>query len=294
MTLIFPSVAPDGTVAVSTVSVVTLKFADRLLNVTSVAPLKFVPLTVTRVPTGPLVGVKPVTVGGPANTVKSEELVFDPFGVVTVIGPVVAPEGTLVVIFTEEFTVNDGWFTLLKNFTDVVPSKFVPLIVTVTPTAPPLGENDVIDGSSVAVTTKSSALVAVPSTVVTEIGPVCALAGTVAVIWFGLLKTKVAVRFGVNVTVAPAVKFDPLMTTDEPSGPLCGENPEIVGAAAKAAGAGSTRSRIVGTSSKVKRRNIERAFIGTPSRVSRRLDLSRASPFAAQPSRRRQRSRGAP
>jgi hypothetical protein len=97
MTLIFPSVAPDGTVAVSTVSVVTLKFAERLLNVTSVAPLKFVPLTVTRVPTGPLVGVKLVIDGGPANTVKSEELVSDPFGVVTVIGPVVAPEGTVVV-----------------------------------------------------------------------------------------------------------------------------------------------------------------------------------------------------
>jgi hypothetical protein len=33
------------------------------LNVTAVAPVKFVPLNITLVPTGPLVGVKPVIVG---------------------------------------------------------------------------------------------------------------------------------------------------------------------------------------------------------------------------------------
>src|SRR2546425_13118375 len=34
------------------------------LNITAVAPVKFVPLIVTLVPTGPLIGVKPVIVGG--------------------------------------------------------------------------------------------------------------------------------------------------------------------------------------------------------------------------------------
>jgi hypothetical protein len=40
------------------------------LNVTAVAPVKFVPLIVTLAPTGPLVGVKLVIVGGGACTVS--------------------------------------------------------------------------------------------------------------------------------------------------------------------------------------------------------------------------------
>ena len=43
---------------------VTVKLAAVPLNVTAVAPVKFVPLIVTLVPTGPLVGVKLVIVGG--------------------------------------------------------------------------------------------------------------------------------------------------------------------------------------------------------------------------------------
>jgi hypothetical protein len=182
VTLIFPVVAPEGTVAVICVSVLTVNVvAAVLLNVTAVAPVKLVPVITTEVPTGPLVGLKLVTVGAPPNTVKSEELVSVPFGVVTVVGPVAAPEGTVVVIWSDEFTVNDA-LTLLKNFTELAPSKFDPEIVTEIPTAPPLGENDEIVGSSVAVKTKSSALVPVPSGFVTEMGPVWALPGTVAVI----------------------------------------------------------------------------------------------------------------
>src|SRR5438876_4633650 len=41
----------------------TVKLALTPLNVTTVAPVKFVPLIVTMVPTGPLVGVKLVIVG---------------------------------------------------------------------------------------------------------------------------------------------------------------------------------------------------------------------------------------
>ena len=40
-----------------------MKLALTPLNVTAVAPVKFVPLIVTLVPTGPLVGVKLVIVG---------------------------------------------------------------------------------------------------------------------------------------------------------------------------------------------------------------------------------------
>jgi hypothetical protein len=64
------------------------------LNVTAVAPVKFVPLMVTVVATGPLVGVKLVTVGA-GTTVKLLALVAVPPGVVTLTGPVVAAAGTV-------------------------------------------------------------------------------------------------------------------------------------------------------------------------------------------------------
>ena len=65
------------------------------LNLTADAPVKFVPLIVTLVPTGPLVGVKLVIVGALALTVKLAALVAVPAGVVTLTGPVVAPAGTV-------------------------------------------------------------------------------------------------------------------------------------------------------------------------------------------------------
>ena len=61
------------------------------LNATAVAPVKFVPVIVTLVPTGPLVGAKLVIVGA-GTTVKLLALVAVPPGVVTLTGPVVAPE----------------------------------------------------------------------------------------------------------------------------------------------------------------------------------------------------------
>jgi hypothetical protein len=53
-----------------------------------------VPLIVTLVPTGPLVGAKLVIVGG-LTTVNEPVLVAVPPGVVTLSGPVVAPVGTV-------------------------------------------------------------------------------------------------------------------------------------------------------------------------------------------------------
>ena len=71
-----------------------MKLAVTPLNVTLVAPVKFVPLIVTLAPAGPLVGVKLVIVGG-LSTVKVLALVAAPPGVVTLTGPVVAPVGTV-------------------------------------------------------------------------------------------------------------------------------------------------------------------------------------------------------
>ena len=71
-----------------------MKLALTPLNVTAVAPLKFVPLSVTLVPTGPPAGAKLVIVGA-GMTVKLLALVAVPPGVVTLSGPVVAPAGTV-------------------------------------------------------------------------------------------------------------------------------------------------------------------------------------------------------
>ena len=66
----------------------------------------------------------------------------------------------------------------LLNPTAVVPVKFVPLMVTLVPTAPLAGVKLVIVGGLI--TVKVPALVAVPPGVVTLIVPVVAPAGTVA------------------------------------------------------------------------------------------------------------------
>jgi hypothetical protein len=105
VTEIGPVLALSGTVAVISVPVgSTVKAALLLLlNFTAVAPRRFAPVIVTDEPAGPLVGVNPVMVGG-ATTVKSVALVATPSGVVTVIGPVVTPAGTVALMrmpFTE-------------------------------------------------------------------------------------------------------------------------------------------------------------------------------------------------
>jgi hypothetical protein len=82
----------------------TWKVAEVPLNFTAVAPVKFVPVIVTLMPTAPLVGKKLVIVGVKL-TVKLVALVAVPAEVVTAIGPVVAPAGTVAVILTDVLTV---------------------------------------------------------------------------------------------------------------------------------------------------------------------------------------------
>ena len=69
-----------------------------------------------------------------------------PSDVVTMIGPVDAPLGTLTVtLCPDALTVNPGAFVPL-NVTEVVPAKFVPWISTVVPTLPLAGLKLVIVG----------------------------------------------------------------------------------------------------------------------------------------------------
>jgi hypothetical protein len=64
VTEIFPATAPLGTVALICVADCTLNNADRLPNLTELAPLKLVPVIVTELPVIPDAGENELTVGG--------------------------------------------------------------------------------------------------------------------------------------------------------------------------------------------------------------------------------------
>ena len=101
VTVMGPVVAAFGTLTVICVSEATEKYpaADAPLKATPVVPVKCVPVTVTEVAVVPLVGVKELMVGAAAPfTVKLPLLVAVKPLLVTLIGPVVAPLGTLVEI----------------------------------------------------------------------------------------------------------------------------------------------------------------------------------------------------
>lgn len=137
VTVMGPVLAPAGTVVVTVPELLTVNVAGCPLNETAVAPVKFVPVIVTPVPLTPLGGVKEVMAG---VTVKRVVVTTGPLpGVVTVMGPVVAPAGTVVVIVPEGLTVNVAATPL--NETAVAPAKVVPVIVTPVPTGPKVGAN---------------------------------------------------------------------------------------------------------------------------------------------------------
>src|SRR5438309_170766 len=112
---------------------------------------------VTLAPASPLVGAKPVIVGG-TSTVKLLALVAVPPAVATLSGPVVAP--------------------VPLNVTAVTPVKSVPLIVTLAPAGPLVGAKPVIVGGTS--TVKLLALAAVPPVSLPDALPIFAPPGTVA------------------------------------------------------------------------------------------------------------------
>ena len=152
-----------------------------------------------------------------------------PFGVVTEILPVVAPLGTVVVIWVALFTVNAAAVPL--NATAVAPVKFVPLIATDAPTWPEVGLKLLIVGAALG-TVKLPVDVATPLGVVTLILPVVAPLGTVAVTFVALFTVKEA-AVPLNATAIAPVKFVPVMLTDVPTCPLVGVKEEMIGVEAE-------------------------------------------------------------
>ena len=178
VTLMGPVAAPVGAFTVIWVLELTVKpGADSPLKRTDVVPVKLVPVMTTLVPDVPLVGVKLVMVGG--GTVKLVALVAVPVGVVTVMGPEVAPVGTLTVICVPAaFTLGLGALVPLKR-TAVVPVKLAPVMTTLVPFTPLVGEKLLMTGTR---TVKLAVLVPVPLGVTTVSGPVVAPVGTFTVI----------------------------------------------------------------------------------------------------------------
>jgi hypothetical protein len=180
VTVILPVVAPDGTVVTICVAVFDVIVAVVPLNFTEVAPVRFVPVMVTEVPTGPEVGVNEVIVGTEAApTVKFVPLSAVPLAVVTLMGPVVAPAGTVVTICVALFDVIVAVVPL--NFTEVAPVRFVPVMVTEVPTGPEVGVNKVMVAlAQLPPTVKVPPLWADGTLLVTVSVPVTAPAGTAA------------------------------------------------------------------------------------------------------------------
>ena len=114
------------------------------MNFTFVASVKLAPVITTLVPTGPVVGVKLVIVGGkPITNVVTEVAV--PVGAITVMGPVVVPAATVAVSCVAEITLKLVAAVPL-NLTAVVPVKFDPSTVTTVPVGPPVGVKALIVG----------------------------------------------------------------------------------------------------------------------------------------------------
>jgi hypothetical protein len=104
-------------------------------------------------------------------------------------------------------------------------------MVTLVPVAPPAGANDEMvggGGGGVLVTVNGVVLVPVPAGVVTAIGPVVALLGTVAVMVALLVMVKGA-GVPLKVTVVAPPRSDPVMVTLVPVAPPAGANDETTG-----------------------------------------------------------------
>ena len=175
VTLILPVVAPFGTVALIEVADRMKNDAATPLNLTELAPLRYVPLSVTEAPVGPLAGVKLEIVGG-SDGVTTYELRLETVAVgsVTLPSPVVAPAGTVARIDVGERTANEAATPL--NFTAVVPVKPTPENETIVPTGPLPGDSPVSETVGVNV----PALVPLATGVVTAILPALAPLGTTA------------------------------------------------------------------------------------------------------------------
>ncbi len=228
-----PVVAPDGTVVIMLPTPQLDATATVPLNLTVLDPCvdpKFVPVTVTGVPTPPDVTER-LEILGVGRTVKLDPLLFTPLAKTTTF-PVVAPDGTVVAMLVALQLVTVAAVPL--NLTVPLPCedpKFVPVIVTAAPTAP-----DVIDRLEMfgaGTTVKLDPLLSFVPTWTTTF-PVVAPDGTLVAILVALQLVTVAI-VPLNLTVLdPCVepKFEPVIVTEAVIAPEVGDRELILGLAA--------------------------------------------------------------
>ena len=225
VTAIVPLCAPAGTVSLTCVA------ETGVIVVTGVPPIvaelipeKFVPETVTTVPTAAAVGLKPL-IAGPRMTVKLAALVAVPAAVVTETLFVVAVSGTVAWIVDSSGSTVTVVATTVPNLTVSGVVKVAPVMSITSPRGAEPGLKPVILGR----TLKVPALVPVETTFVTAIVPLCAPAGTVSLTC--VAETGVIVVTGVPPIVAELIpeKFVPETVTTVPTAAAVGLKPLIAG-----------------------------------------------------------------
>src|ERR1700733_2173372 len=206
----------------------TVNAAGLVPNLTLVAPQKPDPVSVTERPVIPDVGVNEEIVGAMlAVTVKACALRTVPVGalvLVTVIGPLLAPDGTGALSCLVDTSVAPAAAVPL-NFAVELELNPTPVMATTVPAGPQLGPNPVIDSGTV----KLLLLVPVPAASVTDSLPVTAPLGTTA--FSSVVDTNVAGDDAVvpNSTFAPGTKLVPVSVTLVPVIPDAGANKLTVG-----------------------------------------------------------------
>src|SRR5438105_12844247 len=224
VTTTLPVVAPLGTDATMLVALQLVVLAVVPLKVTAPVVPKLVPVMVTAVPTGPVVGFRLVMAGADEVTVKFTPLLAIPPTVTTTL-PVVAPP-SLHAALPISLQLVVLAVVPLKVTAPVVP-KFVPVMVTAVPTGPEVGLRLERAGAA-ELTVKFTPLLAIPPTVTTTL-PVVAPPGTDATMLVALqLVVLAAVPLKVTAPVVP--KLVPVMVTAVPTGPDVGFRLVMAGA----------------------------------------------------------------
>ena len=225
-----PVVAPAGTGTLIDALPQVVGVATVPLKATVLLPLlvpKFSPVTVTEVPTGPRFGETFVMVGTELTVNVGALLARPP--TVTTTRPVEAPEGTGALM--DVFVHVDGVAVMPLKVRELLPwvvPKLLPLIVTVVPTGPRVGDKLVMLGAEF--TVNVTALLAIPPTV-TITGPVVPAAGIGTTICDAVqFCTTPAVPLKVTLLVPCASpKFVPAMVTGVPVPPEVGDKEAMLG-----------------------------------------------------------------
>ena len=190
---------------------------------------------------------------GRTLSLRPWQCVVVPAGVVTLIGPVTMPAGTL----ARSVVLLVGGVKLAgvpANATAVAPRKFSPVNVTSVPAGPLVGAKSRMRAGM----KKLSGEVAVPLVVVTLMGAVTAAAGTWAKMRFRFVATTVVAVTLPNFTVVEPNRFRPVMVT------LAGPEGSFVSQAANAAASNTAVSNSLRIIRSPVRRSIRRSNRGRP------------------------------